>query len=146
MSRKGIAVALIMGCVSAATQASTVVHQLNWPATASKETRMEISLTHPGLQSINAGQPAHPVHTLAANISHPDFNSTYQLQARTLYGRLSPQEGSQINLALNGQPLSATRPLTLAQATRYYLSYQADSAKPDQVGDAAYELMVYWLG
>lgn len=146
MSRKGMVAALIMGCASSATQANTVVHQLNWAATASKETMMEISLTHPGLQSINAGQPADPVHTLVADISHPDFNSTYRLQARKLYGSLSQQEGSQINLALNGQPLSTNRPLILAQATRYYLSYQADSARPGQVGDAAYELMVYWLG
>lgn len=146
MSQKGILVALLFGGCGATAQADTLTRQLTWPATASKDTRMEIVLTHPGHQYVNAGQTLHPVHTLAADISHTEFNSAYQLQARTLYGKLSRQDGGPISLALNGQPLSATHPLTLTQATHYYLSYQATSTKPDQVGEAAYELVVYWLG
>ncbi|MNG30779.1 hypothetical protein D3C84_1164630 [compost metagenome] len=68
------------------------------------------------------------------------------MQARALYGSLPQQDDLRITLALNGQPLEASHALPLMQATRYYLSYQAPSARPDQVGEAAYELMVYWPG
>lgn len=146
MSKKIMALALLIGWSGLPAHADTQASQLTWQATASKDTRMEISLTHPGHQYVNSGPTLHPVHTLAADISHPEFNATYQLQARKLYGKLSQPDGNPLNLTLNGQPLSATHPLTLTQATRYYLSYQATAAKPDQVGEAAYELMVYWLG
>jgi hypothetical protein len=36
--------------------------------------------------------------------------------------------------------------LPLTQATRYFLSYLAPAARPDQTGEAAYELLVYWHG
>jgi len=116
-----MALALLIGWSGLPAHANTQASQLTWQATASKDTRMEVSLTHPGHQYVNASQTEHPVQTLAADISHPEFNSTYRLQART-------------------------HPLTLAGATRYYLSYQATSSRPNQVGEAAYELMVYWLG
>ncbi|EKP0278945.1 hypothetical protein MM182_17510 [Aeromonas sp. MR19] len=146
MSQKGMLVALLLGCCGATAQADTLTRQLNWPATASKDTRMEIALTHPGLQPVNSNQTQYPIHTLAANISSPDFNTTYQLQARKLYGTLTQQAGTPISLTLNGQRIPSTHPLTLAQATRYYLSYQAPSSRPHQTGEAAYELMVYWHG
>lgn len=145
MSQQGILVAMLIGCALSAAQAETLSQRLNWPATASKEARMEISLTHPGLQPVSASQTRHPVQTLAANISSPDFNTAYQLQARALYGKLTPQADT-ITLALNGQRLPSHQPLTLAQANRYYLSYQAPSAQAHQIGEAAYELMVYWHG
>jgi hypothetical protein len=146
MFQKNMVLALMIGCSSSAIHANAQVGQLNWQATASKETNMEVSLTHPGFQPINSDPVQAPVQSLAANLSHPDFNTTYRLQARKLYGTLPQQDGKKIHLALNGQPLSETHPLPLTQATRYYLSYQAPSARPDQVGEAAYELMVYWLG
>ncbi|MFG0834262.1 hypothetical protein ACF8OI_12095 [Aeromonas bivalvium] len=146
MFQKSMVLALMIGCSSAAVHANTQVSQLNWQATASKDTNMEVSLTHSGLQAINSDPAQAPVQILAADLSHPDFNTTYRLQARALYGSLPQQDDLRITLALNGQPLAASHALPLAQATRYYLSYQADSARPDQVGEAAYELMVYWLG
>lgn len=146
MFQKNMLLALMIGCSSAAVYANTQVGQLNWQATASKETKMEVSLTHSGLQAINSDPAQAPVQILAADLSHPDFNTTYRLQARKLYGSLPQQDDLRITLALNGQPLETTHALPLTQATRYYLSYQAASAKPDQVGEAAYELMVYWLG
>ena len=73
-------------------------------------------------------------------------NTTYQLQARTLYASLPEQAGTDFKLALNGQPLPQHHALPLTQATRYFLSYLAPAAKPDQTGEAAYELLVYWHG
>lgn len=146
MFQKSMVLALMIGCSSAAVHANTQVSQLNWQATASKDTNMEVSLTHPGLQAINSDPTQAPVQILVADLSHPDFNTTYRLQARALYSSLPQQDDLRITLALNGQPLEMTHSLTLAQATHYYLSYQAPSARPDQVGEAAYELMVYWLG
>lgn len=146
MSQKGILVALLLGCCASVAQADTQTRQLNLPAIASKDTRMEIALTHPGLQPVNSNQTRHPTHTLAANISSPDFNTTYQLQARKLYGRLPQEAGTDIQLTINGQLLPANHPLILEQATHYYLGYEAASVRPNQIGEAAYELMVYWHG
>ena len=49
---KSMVLAVMIGCSSAAVHANTQVSQLNWRATASKETNMEVALTHPGLQAI----------------------------------------------------------------------------------------------
>lgn len=146
MSQKGVLVALLAGCCTMAAQADTQTNQLTWPATASKSTGMEISLTHPGQQPVNSVSTSSPVQTEAINLSNPDFNTTYQLQARTLYASLSEQAGTGFKLALNGQPLPQHHALPLTQATRYFLSYLAPAAKPDQTGEAAYELLVYWHG
>ena len=146
MSQKGVLVALLAGCCAMAAQAGTQTYQLNWPATASKSTGMEISLTHPGQQPVNSVSTSSPVQTEAINLSNPDFNTTYQLQARTLYASLPEQAGTDFKLALNGQPLPQHHALPLTQATRYFLSYLAPAAKPAQTGEAAYELLVYWHG
>ncbi|HHW4403279.1 TPA: hypothetical protein ACUNCG_003932 [Aeromonas hydrophila] len=146
MSQKGVLVALLAGCCAMAAQADTQTYQLTWPATASKSTGMEISLTHPGQQPVNSPFTSSPVQTEAINLSNPDFNTTYQLQARTLYASLPEQVGTDFKLALNGQPLPQHHALPLTQATRYFLSYLAPAAKPDQTGAAAYELLVYWHG
>ncbi|AHV37307.1 hypothetical protein ACFX5Z_00320 [Aeromonas dhakensis] len=146
MSQKGVLVALLAGCCAMAAQAGTQTYQLNWPATASKSSGMEISLTHPGQQPVNSASTANPIQTEAINLSNPDFNTTYQLQARTLYASLPAQAGADFKLALNGQSLPRHHAQPLTQATRYFLSYQAPAAKPDQTGEAAYELLVYWHG
>ncbi|HDU8492939.1 TPA: hypothetical protein RG418_003990 [Aeromonas hydrophila] len=146
MSQKGVLVALLAGCCAMAAQADTQTNQLTWPATASKSTGMEISLTHPGQQPVNSVSTSSPVQTEAINLSNPDFNTTYQLQARTLYASLPEQAGTDFKLALNGQPLPQHHALPLTQATRYFLSYLAPAAKSDQTGEAAYELLVYWHG
>ncbi|MDF5703381.1 hypothetical protein ONS79_07230 [Aeromonas hydrophila subsp. hydrophila] len=146
MSQKGVLVALLAGCCAMAAQADTQTYQLTWPATASKSTGMEISLTHPGQQPVNSPFTSSPVQTEAINLSSPDFNTTYQLQARTLYASLPEQAGTDFKLALNGQPLPQHHALPLTQATRYFLSYLAPAAEPDQTGAAAYELLVYWHG
>lgn len=146
MSQKGVLVALLAGCCAMTAQADTQTNQLTWPATASKSTGMEISLTHPGQQPVNSVSTSSPVQTEAINLSNPDFNTTYQLQARTLYASLPEQAGTDFKLALNGQPLPQHHALPLTQATRYFLRYLAPAAKPDQTGEAAYELLVYWHG
>ena len=146
MSQKGVLVALLAGCCAMAAQADTQTNQLTWPATTSKSTGMEISLTHPGQQPVNSVSTSSPVETEAINLSNPDFNTTYQLQARTLYASLPEQAGTDFKLALNGQPLPQHHALPLTQATRYFLSYLAPAARPDQTGEAAYELLVYWHG
>ena len=145
MFQKSMVLAVMIGCSSAAVHANTQVSQVNWQATASKETNMEVALTHPGLQAINSDPAQAPVQILAADLSHPDFNTTYRLQARTLRLPCHSRMISGSRWRSTDNPRSKPRP-PLAQATRYYLSYQAPSARPDQVGDAAYELMVYWLG
>lgn len=146
MSQKGVLVALLAGSCAMAAQADTQTYQLTWPATASKSTGMEISLTHPGQQPVNSPFTSSPVQTEAINLSSPDFNTTYQLQARTLYASLPEQAGTDFKLALNSQPLPQHHALPLTQATRYFLSYLAPAAEPDQTGAAAYELLVYWHG
>ncbi|MCV3278654.1 hypothetical protein, partial [Aeromonas hydrophila] len=128
MSQKGVLVALLAGSYAMAAQADTQTYQLTWPATASKNTGMEISLTHPGQQPVNSPFTSSPVQTEAINLSSPDFNTTYQLQARTLYASLPEQAGTDFKLALNGQPLPQHHALPLTQATRYFLSYLAPAA------------------
>ncbi|EKB22677.1 hypothetical protein K3H47_14745 [Aeromonas veronii] len=146
MSQKGVLVALLTVCYTMSAQADKLTSQIAWPATASKSTGMEISLTHPGQQQVNSSFTSSPVQTEAINVSNSDFNTTYQLQARTLYASLPEQADTDFKLSLNGQPLPRHHALPLTQATRYFLSYQASTAKPDQTGEAAYELLVYWHG
>ncbi|MFM7970016.1 hypothetical protein ACF2JD_18920 [Aeromonas sp. A-5] len=81
-------------------------------------------------RSIQFPHHSSPVQTEAINLSNPDFNTTYQLQARTLYASLPEQAGTDFKLALNGQPLPQHHALPLTQATRYFLSYLAPAAKP----------------
>lgn len=78
MSQKGILVALLLGCCGSAAQADTQTRQLNLPAIASKDTRMEIALTHqafnPSIQ-IRRGIPPIPwLPISAARISIPPIS------------------------------------------------------------------------
>ncbi len=144
MSQKGVLVALLAGCCAMAAQADTK-QSAHLACHRQQEFRWKFR-SPTGSATGQFRSTSSPVQTEAINLSNPDFNTTYQLQARTLYASLSEQAGTDFKLALNGQPLPQHHALPLTQATRYFLSYLAPAAKPDQTGETAYELLVYWHG
>ena len=145
MSKKIMAVALLIGWSGLPAHADTQVSQRTWQATASKDTRMEISLTHPGHQYVNSGQTLHPVilwrPISAIRNSMQPINCKLENCMASCRSQTAPAQSD-----LEWAAAFSNSPPDADAATPYYLSYQATAAKPDQVGEAAYELMVYWLG